>query len=112
MKKMVTLCLAIVLVSAVQAQKKKSADPVKLRVSGNGATERVQLNPDGSIVPPQSTPQIVNLRIPLPNFSTMVYLIRYTQMLDAKTANEIADFLVNQANDSTLNRQLQPVKQK
>lgn len=56
---------------------------------------------------------IVNFRIPLSKTQQIIYAIRYSSVLDAKTANEIADLLVNQGNDTILNKQLMPqVKQK
>jgi hypothetical protein len=56
--------------------------------------------------PPQDP--IINFRVPLSKTSQIIYAIRYSQMLDAKTANELADLLVSQANDTTLNRLMIP----
>lgn len=58
---------------------------------------------------------VVNFKLTLPQASSVIYAIRYSTFLDAKTANELADLLVNQANDTTLNRPLRlqsPVRQK
>jgi apolipoprotein N-acyltransferase len=47
---------------------------------------------------------VVNFRLSLPQASQIIYAIRYTTILDAKSANELADLLVNQSNDTTLNK--------
>lgn len=55
---------------------------------------------------PQTSDPVINFHIPLSKTSQVIYAIRYSQVLDAKTANELADFLVAQANDTTLNKPL------
>jgi hypothetical protein len=46
----------------------------------------------------------INFKVPKSQVGSLLYAIRYTQVLDAKTANELADLLVKQANDTTLNK--------
>jgi hypothetical protein len=96
MKRITVLSLSFVFALSLQAQTKNK----EKKEIPQPTTQAQPLQP------------MVNLRIPVPNFNTLVYLIRYTQMVDAKTANEMADFLVNQANDSTLNSQLRQTKPK
>lgn len=47
---------------------------------------------------------VINLRLTLPQLSSVIYSIRNSTLLDAKSANELADILVSQANDTTLNK--------
>ena len=47
---------------------------------------------------------VITFKVPVSRVNQVIYAIRYTQIMDAKTANELADFLVAQANDTTLNR--------
>lgn len=51
---------------------------------------------------------VVNFRLTLPQASSVIYAIRYSSLLDAKSANELADLLVNQANDTVLNKPIKP----
>jgi hypothetical protein len=55
---------------------------------------------------------VIHFRVSLPQASTIIYSIRYTTILDAKSANELADFLVAQSNDTTLNKRIAPPVQK
>ena len=55
---------------------------------------------------------VINFRLSLPQASTLIYAIRYTTILDAKSANELADLLVAQSNDTTLNKRIAPPVQK
>ena len=88
MKKIVLLTLtilvtySIIIGSFVFGQVKKSADPV------------------------------IHFRVSLPQASQLIYAIRYSNVLTGKEANELADFLVNQANDTTLNKPIQQPKHK
>lgn len=60
---------------------------------------------------PQKPPDpVINFRLSLPQASQAIYAIRYSTILDAKSANELADLLVNQSNDTTLNKQLIPAQ--
>lgn len=55
---------------------------------------------------PRVVDPVVNFKLTLPQASTIIYAIRYTTILDGKSANELADLLVKQANDTTLNKPL------
>jgi len=66
--------------------------------------------------PPQRPADpVLNFRLSLPQASQLIYAIRYSSILDAKSANELADLLVNQSQDTVLNKSLmlqQPQKPK
>jgi hypothetical protein len=120
MKKLLVLSLSFVFALVVRGQQLQTtpypAGPVKqgkeiTPVSKSKNKEKEVIKPQAP-VQQQGTQPMVNIRIPIPNFNTLVYLVRYTPILDGKTANELADFLVNQANDTTLNRQLYQAKPK
>lgn len=69
----------------------------------------------GSIAQQQQKPPdpVLTFKLTLPQISSIIYSIRNSTILDAKTANELADLLVAQANDTTLNKPLtQAPKQK
>lgn len=63
-------------------------------------------------VKPKQADPVINFRLSLPQASSVIYALRYTTILDAKTANELADLLVAQSNDSTLNKRITPAEQK
>jgi hypothetical protein len=56
------------------------------------------------MAPVQQQERIITFQIPLSKVTPIIYAIRYTQVMDAKTANELADLLVSQANDTTINK--------
>jgi hypothetical protein len=62
--------------------------------------------------PKKQEDPVINFRLSLPQASTLIYAIRYTTILDAKSANELADLLVAQSNDTTLNKRIAPPVEK
>jgi hypothetical protein len=123
MKKLLVLSLSFVFALVVRGQQLQTTPyPAGPVIQGKEITpvskSKQSKNKEKEVIKPQApvqqqgTQPMVNIRIPIPNFNTLVYLVRYTPILDGKTANELADFLVNQANDTTLNRQLYQAKPK
>lgn len=95
-----TLLLSLAITT--QAQKKKSTE--------GSVKEEARKTDQGNTTPlePATEPAII-LRLPLSKLNLIIYSVRYTQVMTAKDANELADLLINQANDTTLNR---PILQK
>lgn len=60
--------------------------------------------------PTHQVEPVINFRIPLSKASSMIYTIRYSTVMSAKDANELADMLVQQANDTVLNKPVVPQK--
>lgn len=56
-----------------------------------------------STKPKQADPVLI-FKLSLPQATNIIYALRNSTFLDAKTGNELADILVYQANDTTMNR--------
>lgn len=54
-------------------------------------------------VQPKKDP-IITFQLTLPQTSSVIYALRNSTLLDAKTANELADVLVVQANDTSFQK--------
>ena len=52
---------------------------------------------------PQQDP-VLTFKLTLPQTTNIIYSLRNSTFLDAKTGNELADILVSQANDTTMNK--------
>lgn len=51
----------------------------------------------------QTDPTLI-FKLTLPQATSIIYSLRNSTFLDAKTANELADIMVYQANDTTMNK--------
>lgn len=52
----------------------------------------------------KQTDPVLTFKLSLPQATNIIYSLRNSTFLDAKTANELADILVYQANDTTMNK--------
>lgn len=59
------------------------------------------------IISPNQKPSqdpVIILHLTLPQTTNVVYTLRNSTILDAKTANELADLIVTQASDTMINK--------